>query len=89
MGHIKQNACWYTLITKKTVRISQGLLKVAHVGHYLIRECVDLFDEGGIVTKQDIERQLAIFHTENIRSGFANEEQYQTWRQGILSSGVA
>jgi hypothetical protein len=61
--HLNPNACWYTLITKKAVRENPSRFKAQDIGRYLVRESVDLFDAGQVVTKGDIQRQLAIWKT--------------------------
>jgi len=58
----------HSSITKKTVRENPGQFK-ADVGRFLIRECVDLFDEGQVVTQGDIKRLLEVFHTGRLSAG--------------------
>ena len=54
-------------ITKKTVRENPGQFK-ADVGRFVIRECVDLFDERQVVTLGDIKRQVEVFRTGRLSS---------------------
>ncbi|PYS54301.1 MAG: hypothetical protein DMG13_08990 [Acidobacteria bacterium] len=65
---IPHNQCWYSLITKKTVRENPGQFQAADVGRFLFRECVDLFDERQVVTLGDIKRQLEVFRTGRLSS---------------------
>jgi len=46
-----------------------------HIGCFLSRDCVDLFDEGQIVTEHDINRQLEVFRTGRL----SVQEKWRDW----------
>ena len=66
---VPHNQCWYVSVTNKMVRENPERFKVEHIGGFLIRECVDLFEEGQIVSEHDIKRQLAVFRTGRLSAG--------------------
>jgi hypothetical protein len=62
---------WFVEVMNEAVVFeNEGELRIAHVGQFVVLKSVELFDAGQVVERSDIIRQLEIYRTGRISSGF-------------------